>query len=357
MARSFHFTDLPASDAPPEWLQLLPGGIFSGQDGRGPFQAGPDIVAESQRAGPLIIDVNHSTDLAAPKGLPAPAVVRITALDWRGDAPDGGLWGQAEWSSEGQRLHQERAYFGISPVFDHSDVPKGRVSKVQRVLRASLTNVPNLTLRALNSQQETSMSLPAQLAAAFGLTGTVDDAALLAHAQTLVSAHAAQAALRSTLLTALALDPKTDDTQVVTALNAKIAGPQADPQAGDTVRSLQSQVADLTGKITRMQAEAATAAAVADVDAVIDGGYAAPAERPDLLSYHASVGGERFRKAMATRPKIIAGPAVDGQPPASDADPAALARRATALMAKAAEEGEPLTFAEAVNRAFSVKGA
>jgi len=50
-----------------------------------------------------------------------------------------GLWGRVEWTGVGRRLLLDGAYRGISPVIKHN---KAKV--VLSVLRASLTNTPNL---------------------------------------------------------------------------------------------------------------------------------------------------------------------------------------------------------------------
>jgi len=60
-----------------EWIELIPAGTFSTNDGRGPFyNSNPQAVIRLSRAlmeGGLPIDFDHATDRAAPQGLPAPA--------------------------------------------------------------------------------------------------------------------------------------------------------------------------------------------------------------------------------------------------------------------------------------------
>jgi phage I-like protein len=144
------FLDLPgvalhakADAAPPEWIQLLPPGTFSGTDGRGPYHiADADaLIRVSMAAGKLPIDENHSTDLAAPLGRESPARGWIVALENRGDdVRTGGIWGRVDWTQSGAVLMADKSYRGISPVFTHAK--GGRVTKL---LRAALTNTPNLT--------------------------------------------------------------------------------------------------------------------------------------------------------------------------------------------------------------------
>jgi hypothetical protein len=77
----------------------------------------------------------HSTDLAAPSGQPSPAVGWIVELQPRKD----GIWGRVEWTEEGAKLISSRAYRGISPALQTD-----KEDNVVRLLRAALTNAPNL---------------------------------------------------------------------------------------------------------------------------------------------------------------------------------------------------------------------
>ena len=165
------FLDLPgvalhatAEAAPPEWIQLLPPGTFSGTDGRGPYHVADadDLIRVSMAAGKLPIDENHSTDLAAPRGGESPARAWIVDLANRGDDPRaGGIWGRVEWTQSGTALMADKSYRGISPVFTHA-----RGGRVTRILRAALTNTPNLTqLASLHARisAEERAKLPADM--------------------------------------------------------------------------------------------------------------------------------------------------------------------------------------------------
>ena len=135
----------------PEWIHLLPtaSGSIATDDARGPYRitdAEAVIQASFAETDRLPIDQDHATDLAAPKGLPAPARGWIVAMEARAD----GIWGRVEWTGEGARLVADRAYRAISPVILHD-----KAKTVFAVLRASLVNRPNFKgLVALNSPQE-----------------------------------------------------------------------------------------------------------------------------------------------------------------------------------------------------------
>lgn len=129
---------IPATDGVPEWVHLLPAGQVRTVDGRGPYMVAnmAALAAASLKGGQkLPIDENHATDKGAVLGLPAPARGWIVALEARSN----GLWGKVQWTGPGRKLMQEKAYAGISPVIVHD-----KANTVALLLRASLTNTPNL---------------------------------------------------------------------------------------------------------------------------------------------------------------------------------------------------------------------
>ncbi len=137
-----------SSSAPPQWVMLIPVGEFSGRDGRGPFRLNDAarVIAATEALGltaGVPIDYDHATDFAAPKGRPAPAAGWIREFAER----DGALWGRVEWTPHGATAITSREYRYISPVFQYS--PDGAVT---RLLRAGLTNNPNLYLTAISAR-------------------------------------------------------------------------------------------------------------------------------------------------------------------------------------------------------------
>jgi phage I-like protein len=154
--------------AAPEWIELLPAGVFYGRDGRGPFRLDdPTAVIASTTAlqmnAGIPIDYDHATDFGAPEGRPAPAAGWIRELEVRG----GAVWGRVEWTARAQRSIVAREYRYVSPVFQFD--PKDGV--VTRLLRAGLTNNPNLHLTAIaasrtaaahNQTKDEQMEFPTQ---------------------------------------------------------------------------------------------------------------------------------------------------------------------------------------------------
>ncbi len=97
----------------------------------------------------LPIDYDHATDFGAPEGRPAPAAGWIRELAIR----TGALWGRVEWTARAADSIVAREYRYVSPVFQFD--PKTGI--VTRLLRAGLTNNPNLHLTAI-AAAETAMA-------------------------------------------------------------------------------------------------------------------------------------------------------------------------------------------------------
>lgn len=162
--------EIASDGAAPEWVELLPGGqIITGRDGRTWINDQPEIILQAFHADgkDLPIDWEHSTELRAPNGEPAPAAAWIKELQLR----DGGsIWGRVEWTPKGIESIANREYRYLSPVFRY-EIDSRRIF---RFTSCGLTNQPNLFLNALNSanQQEDETMTLAELLAALGLSAT-----------------------------------------------------------------------------------------------------------------------------------------------------------------------------------------
>jgi phage I-like protein len=262
--------DLPQAAGAPEWVHLLPAGEIRTGDGRGPYRVADTaaLLSASLGAGDrLVLDENHSTDLAAPKGEPAPARGWIVELQARAD----GIWGRVEWTALGRRLVQGKAYRGISPVISHL-----KDGTVTAILRASLVNRPNLRgLTALHL--ESSMTLLEKLLNALGLPAATTEEAAIASAAAL---HASQAQAATALHAALGpiaravgLAETADAAAVLVGVQgvaAAAAGKGAG--GGDVVTALQAELTTLATELTTLKASGARDKATAFVDAAIKAG-------------------------------------------------------------------------------------
>lgn len=135
--------------AAPDWIRLMPPGPeIKGRDGRSWRMDDPAslVAAFNSDSRDIPLDFEHSTELQAPKGLPAPAAAWFKEL--KVDA-DGGISGRADWTQAGRNAVESKEYRYISPVF----VFDRATGRVVRITSAGLTNQPNLRLEALNHIQ------------------------------------------------------------------------------------------------------------------------------------------------------------------------------------------------------------
>ena len=244
---------LPGGDEPPEWIHLLPAGEFRGVDGRGPYtvaDADRLILNSMQGKKRLVLDENHSTDLAQEKGGSAPAVGWIVELQSRQD----GIWGRVDWNKRGTALMKDKSYEGVSPAFAAAG------KDVTRILRASLTNVPNLTLTHLHSQEH-GMN-PSDIARRLGLPESTPQAELEAALDR--AGEALQLHTQVVPIAGLSGSPSVE--AIVTGLKAKTTS--VETHAQQQITALNDKVKTLTENASRTAAEAAVKAA-SDNGAVI----------------------------------------------------------------------------------------
>lgn len=327
---------MPIPDGVPEWIHLLPAGEFSGKGGDGPYQlknAETVIAASIAPGAPLPIDYDHQIDFAVAKrmGGTAPAAGWITELQSRSD----GLWGKVEWTEKGRSVVQSREYRFISPVYNHA-ITDGTV---KRLLRAALTNHPNLDLVALNSatgslddiSTEESQSMDKfieQMMAVFGFKPDADQALAIQAAKEAVAAQA-EAEILSAIVTKLnggpvelkALQSATDETVRASAieefakqLKTKLAPTQASDDATATViQSLQTQVNQLLHAAATKEAETA-------VNDALKAGKLTPATKDWALTY-ATRDINGFKNFVDAQPQILSGgTVVAGVPPGKSQD-------------------------------------
>lgn len=275
----------PAQDeaAAPEWVHLLPttsGAIQTG-DKRGPYHvadAAQVIALSFADTDRLPIDENHAIDLGAPKGQPSPARGWIVEMQAR----ENGIWGRVEWSKEGAALIAGRAYRGLSPVIQHDKATK----VIDRILRASLVNVPNLRgLVALNSQQqETDMDFLQRMAELLGLKADASEEDVTTALQSRLADTGAQTALQSRMgevAVALGLASDAEHTAIVNA--AKASG----GEDAATITALQAELTDLATELTGLKEGSARDKAVAFVDqAIADRRPGVKPQRDRYISMH-----------------------------------------------------------------------
>ncbi len=272
----------------PEWIELLPAGVFSGRDGRGPFKVeDPSAVIAATRelamAAGLPIDYDHATDFGAPAGRPAPAAGWIVGFAVR----DGAVWGRVEWTARARDAIAAREYRYVSPVFQFEPA-SGRVT---RLLRAGLTNNPNLYLTAIAAaatraaaREDTMMEeFLTQLKKILGLDASVAPEAVLAAVRALAAA--------------------ADDDGNAAAQgdkDAAVNAREADPARFVAVAEFQKALTELNA----MRAERARERAEAAVDEAMRAGKLIPAQREWAVAYCAA-DPKGFGSFVARQPAIL----------------------------------------------------
>lgn len=262
----------------PDWVMLVPAGPkITGRDGRWWQVSNPQAVADRfDPAKEPQIDIEHSSEIKAPVGEPAPAVGWIKALEVR----DGAIWGRVEWTPTGASLVSERAYRYLSPVFTY-DYNSGEIG---RLLSAGLTNQPNLELAALNrAEQENDMDRALLEALGLNATATAADAVVAVNT------------LRTERDTARNASQTPDPTRFVPAADHQLA----------------------LNRIQTFEVEA-TARREAEINTTIDGAIAAGKIAPSSRDFHlaacrAEGGLERFTSYIGSAPAMVPASGLDGK--------------------------------------------
>lgn len=284
--------ELDIANGAPEWVELIPAGPFVvGRDGRRWLFDQPDAVIRNSMLGAdLPLDWEHSTELKAKDGEPAPAAAWIASLENRA----GALWGRLSWTDRGRASVASREYRYLSPVFIYEKATQ----RISRMTSAGLTNSPNLQLPALNRQEDPPMKF-SQL-----------------------------------ILAALALAADSTEEQVLTAINAMKSdrdialnrannppAPALDkfvPRADFDVALNRATTAEQ--KLGEVQQRAKDAEIETEIGAALKAGKITPA----TAEYHkaqcrAEGGLERFREFVKAAPAVADPSKIDGQQPGAAA--------------------------------------
>jgi phage I-like protein len=268
----------------PTRIQLLPPGPnIAGRDGRKWIMKDSGAVAAASNAWlpNHSIDENHAVDHKAPKGEASPA------FGWFSNVaaePNGSIWADVEWTKRGAEAVANLEYRYISPVILHNEN-----GEVAALLRAALSNSPNLDIKSLNSQ--TPEAAPPAVPAKEKNMNTIFAALGLPETATENEAVAVIAALKGNT----SLNSAKTQTVDLTAY-----APRADLAAMEArATSAEQQLADLNAARLKTEAEAAVEQAVKDRKI-------APASKAEYLSLCSTQAGlDSFKKIVAATPAII----------------------------------------------------
>ena len=275
----------------PQRILLLPAGQIEGRDGRKWLNSEPEAVLESFSGlgRDLPVDIEHATEIRAPKGEPAPAAGWIKALS----NEDGAIWGEVEWLDAGKQLVGGRQYRYLSPVILYR--PSDRV--ITGLTSVGLTNQPNLRLGALNSEQDGEEQIMDELKkvkVALGLTEDADTEQAL-NAITKLKGDLASAMNRAETPDLAKFVPRGDYDQAM-------------------ARAANAEQALAEDKKERLHAEIE-----AEIKAALSAGKITPA----TVEYHKAScqqegGLERFREFVKAAPVLAGDSGLDGKVPDSD---------------------------------------
>lgn len=130
-------------------IELIPSeDMFVGFDGR-VFRALDKVAIANNTNSKLkyvVIDENHKTDYTSGTG------ASVEAMGWMSDffvKEDNSLWAKVEWTQAGAEKILNKSYKYISPVYQID-----KSANIISILRAAITNNPNLNLKALNNKND-----------------------------------------------------------------------------------------------------------------------------------------------------------------------------------------------------------
>lgn len=148
----------PERYQPPEWLPMMPEGLFAGRDGRKynntSSQAVIDWIVDNQKD--IQIDMSHASELKAPQGEEAPAYGWIKAQASEFKIEGGQLMARVEWNYNGQWKLEDKQVRYYSPVFVvKRDIDEAtNAMDIIGITSVGLTNDPNLFVPALNTNSQ-----------------------------------------------------------------------------------------------------------------------------------------------------------------------------------------------------------
>jgi phage I-like protein len=271
---STHFSTIELASekgGAPEWVALTPPGPeLAATDGRRHRLSDPEsVVAEFKSRGVIIpIDVEHATEVRAPRGEAAPAYGWVRDMEVR----DRAIWARVDWTAQGAEWVASGAYKFLSIGY-FVDKASG---EIKRIKSAGLTNTPGFRMPELaraDNDKETDMDKDVLEALGLKPDATTADAV------------AKITDLKSTVETARA-GPDRDKYVPRAQHEAALARIDKFEQA-DTARATQ----ELTGL----------------VEEGIEAGKIAPAAKDDFIEMARAQGTEKFRATLDKMPRVVGG--------------------------------------------------
>lgn len=283
----------------PERVQLIPAGAVVGRDGRQWVLDDPQQVVNRfiEQGTELPVDIEHSTELRAPRGEPAPAAGWVHKLE----VIDGAIWGAVNWNETGRGLVGGKQYRYLSPVILYNPGD----GSIKGLTSVALTNRPNLHLPALNF--ENTGSVPS------GRGPANNKGDMTPEEQPMLKAVLAALGLPEDETEATAVNAvKELHTKLATATNAQPSLEKFVPRAD------YDQALTRATNAEQGLAEIRKAKLDSEIQAAIDGALATGKITPATVDYHraqcSQEGGlERFAAFVAAAPAIGDPSGLDGK--------------------------------------------
>ena len=297
---AINFIDM--GDSLPERVQLIPAGAVVGRDGRQWVLDDPQAVIDRfvEQGTELPVDIEHSTELRAPKGEPAPAAGWVHQLE----VIDGAIWGAVNWNETGRDLVGGKQYRYLSPVILYNPGD----GSIKGLTSVALTNRPNLHLPALNfSEPENTGSVP------FGRGPANNKGGMAPEEQPMLKAVLAALGLPEDATEATAVNAvKELNTKLASAMNAQPSLEKFVPRA-DYDQAL-TRATNAEQQLTTIQKEKLDS----EIETAINAALAAGKITPATVDYHRAQcrqegGLERFAAFVAAAPAIGDPSGLDGK--------------------------------------------
>ena len=297
---AINFIDM--GDSLPERVQLIPAGAVVGRDGRQWVFDDPQQVVNRfiEQGTELPVDIEHSTELRAPKGEPAPAAGWVHQLE----VIDGAIWGAVNWNETGRDLVGGKQYRYLSPVILYNPGD----GSIKGLTSVALTNRPNLHLPALNfSEPENTGSVP------FGRGPANNKGGMAPEEQPMLKAVLAALGLPEDATEATAVNAvKELNTKLASAMNAQPSLEKFVPRA-DYDQAL-TRATNAEQQLTTIQKEKLDS----EIETAINAALAAGKITPATVDYHRAQcrqegGLERFAAFVAAAPAIGDPSGLDGK--------------------------------------------
>ena len=295
---AINFIDM--GDSLPERVQLIPAGAVIGRDGRSWLLDDPQAVVNRfvEQGTELPVDIEHSTELRAPRGEPAPAAGWVHRLE----VIDGAIWGAVNWNETGRDLVGGKQYRYLSPVILYNPGD----GSIKGLTSVALTNRPNLHLPALNF--ENMGSVPEKGSGPANNQGDTTP-----EEQPMLKAVLAALGLPEDATEATAVNAvKELNTKLATAMNAQPSLEKFVPRA-DYDQAL-TRATNAEQQLTTIQKEKLDS----EIETAINAALAAGKITPGTVDYHRAQcrqegGLERFAAFVAAAPAIGDPSGLDGK--------------------------------------------